>query len=95
MTLAVPPAAITLQDRRKASAVDKQQYLIPLLQVRSELQSSCFKLRNVPIQTLGTLKFEVLDKFGLEKDDLPQIRQMHFENKTLKENKEFNSALYD
>ncbi len=33
MTLAVPPAAITLQDRRIASAVDEQQYLIPLLQV--------------------------------------------------------------
>ena len=40
MTLAVPPAAITLQDRRKASAVDKQQYLIPLLQVLINLSDS-------------------------------------------------------
>ena len=44
MTLAVPPAAITLQDRRKASAVDKQQYLIPLLQVLSILTDSASEI---------------------------------------------------
>ena len=33
MALAVPPAAITLQDRRIASAIDEQQYLVPLLQM--------------------------------------------------------------
>ena len=74
MTLAVPPALITLQDRRITSAVDEQQYLIPLLQVFINL----FRQRWNPSRGIGSHINEAHLWRGSGTGPLTQLQMLKF-----------------